>query len=147
MAFSVQSKKSGKTYFLHERRQELKGGQKVTLFFFGGEAKDGAEVLDLIKEIKPDLLFLDLQMPVLSGLEVFKLLPENSAFFVVFVTADEAKAAQIFEAGSVEYLLKPVAQAELRAVVNKAKKIIIESQDIENHFGTSEKDSGRDSKN
>ncbi len=112
-----------------------------------GEAKDGAEVLDLIKEIKPDLLFLDLQMPVLSGLEVFNLLPENSAFFVVFVTADEAKAAQIFEADSVEYLLKPVAQAELRAVVNKAKKIIIDSQDIENHFGMPEKDSGRDSKN
>ncbi len=110
-----------------------------------GEAKDGAEVLDLIKEIKPDLLFLDLQMPVLSGLEVFKLLPKNSAFFVVFVTADEAKAAQIFEAGSVEYLLKPVAQAELRAIVNKAKKNIIDSRSIENYFGTSEKDSGGES--
>jgi len=105
-----------------------------------GEAKDGAEVLDLIKEIKPDLLLLDLQMPVLSGLEVFKLLPENRAFFVVFVTADEAKAAQLFEAGSVEYLLKPVTQAELRAIVNKAKKIVIDSEDIGNHFGTSEKD-------
>lgn len=112
-----------------------------------GEAKDGAEVLNLMKEIKPDLLFLDLQMPVLSGLEVFSLLPENSAFFVVFVTADEAKAAQIFEAGSIEYLLKPVAQAELRAIVNKAKKIIVESRGINNHFKTSEKDSGGKSKN
>lgn len=95
-----------------------------------GEAKDGAEVLDLIKEIKPNLLFLDLQMPVLSGLEVFKLLPENSAFFVVFVTADEDKTTQISKAGSVEYLLKPVTQAELRAIVNSVKKIIIESQNI-----------------
>ena len=42
MAFSVVSKKSGKTYFLHERKQELKGGQKVTLYYFGGEAKEGA---------------------------------------------------------------------------------------------------------
>jgi hypothetical protein len=42
MAYSVTSKKSGKTYFLHERRQELKGGQQVTLYFFAGEAKDGA---------------------------------------------------------------------------------------------------------
>lgn len=99
-----------------------------------GEAKDGAEVLDLIKEIKPDLLFLDLQMPVLNGLEVFKLLPKNSRFFVVFVSADEAKAAQIFEAGSVEYLLKPVAQAELRTVINKAKKIVFDNRDTENHF-------------
>ena len=42
MSFSVQSKKSGKTYFLHQRLQELKGGQKVTLYYFGGEAKEGA---------------------------------------------------------------------------------------------------------
>ena len=42
MAFSVISKKSGKTYFLHQRNQELKGGQKVTLYYFGAEAKEGA---------------------------------------------------------------------------------------------------------
>jgi len=42
MAYSVQSKKSGKTYFLHERRQQLKGGQTVTLYYFAGEAKEGA---------------------------------------------------------------------------------------------------------
>ncbi len=42
MAFSTISKKSGKTYFLHSRLQELRGGQKVTLYYFGGEAKEGA---------------------------------------------------------------------------------------------------------
>lgn len=42
MAYSVQSKKSGKTYFLHSRNQVLKGGQTVTLYFFAGEVKDGA---------------------------------------------------------------------------------------------------------
>ncbi|MDQ3623665.1 MAG: hypothetical protein M3463_14440 [Verrucomicrobiota bacterium] len=42
MAFTVTSKKSGKTYYLHERKQVLKGGQQVTLYFFGGEEKDGA---------------------------------------------------------------------------------------------------------
>ncbi len=42
MSYSVVSKKSGKTYFLHERKQQLKGGQQVTLYFFAGEAKDGA---------------------------------------------------------------------------------------------------------
>ena len=42
MPFSVVSKKSGKTYILHQRKQELKGGQQVTLYFFAGEAKDGA---------------------------------------------------------------------------------------------------------
>jgi len=42
MSFSAVSKKSGKTYFLHQRLQELRGGQKVTLYYFGGEAKEGA---------------------------------------------------------------------------------------------------------
>ena len=42
MAFTVVSKKSGKTYHLHARLQKLKGGQEVTLYYFGGEAKAGA---------------------------------------------------------------------------------------------------------
>ena len=42
MSFTVQSKRSGKTYFLHERRQKLKGGQEVTLYFFAGQPGDGA---------------------------------------------------------------------------------------------------------
>jgi hypothetical protein len=68
MAYSVQSKKSGKTYILHARKQVLKGGQTVTLYYFAGEAKEGAldalpagyEVsenastgLPLLKKIKP----------------------------------------------------------------------------------------------
>ena len=42
MAFTTVSKKSGKTYHLHTRKQKLKGGQEVTLYYFGGEAKEGA---------------------------------------------------------------------------------------------------------
>lgn len=42
MPYSVTSKKSGKTYYLHERKQELKHGQQVTLYFFAGEPKEGA---------------------------------------------------------------------------------------------------------
>jgi len=42
MGYSVASKKSGKTYFLHERRQKLKGGQEVTLYFFAGQPGEGA---------------------------------------------------------------------------------------------------------
>ena len=42
MAYSVVSKKSGKTYYLHQREQELRGGRTVTLYYFGGEAKEGA---------------------------------------------------------------------------------------------------------
>jgi molybdopterin synthase catalytic subunit len=42
MSFSVNSKKSGKTYFLHHRLQKLRGGQEVTLYFFAGDVRDGA---------------------------------------------------------------------------------------------------------
>jgi len=42
MGYSVASKKSGKTYFLHERRQKLKGGQEVTLYYFAGQPGEGA---------------------------------------------------------------------------------------------------------
>jgi YHS domain-containing protein len=42
MAFSVVSKKSGKTYFLHARKQKLKGGQEVTLYYFAGQASEGS---------------------------------------------------------------------------------------------------------
>jgi hypothetical protein len=42
MGYSVQSKKNGKTYFLHERKQQLKGGQQVTLYYFAGAASEGA---------------------------------------------------------------------------------------------------------
>lgn len=42
MAYSVKSKKSGKTYFLHARTQKLKGGQEVTLYYFAGDVRDGA---------------------------------------------------------------------------------------------------------
>lgn len=48
MAFSVQSKKSGKTYFLHEREQELRGGRKVTLYYFAGTA--GPNAIDALPE-------------------------------------------------------------------------------------------------
>ncbi len=42
MPYQVESKKSGKTYYLHERKQQLKGGQTVTLYYFAGEPKEGA---------------------------------------------------------------------------------------------------------
>jgi len=58
MAFSVISKKSGKTYFLHQRHQELKGGQKVTLYYFGAEAKEGAIGYEVSENTKTGLPLL-----------------------------------------------------------------------------------------
>lgn len=89
-----------------------------------GEAENGAKALELIEEIKPDLAFLDLQIPELNGLQVVKLLPENCRSLIVFVTADETSAVEMFEAGSIEYLLKPVGREELRDVINRVKPLV-----------------------
>lgn len=89
-----------------------------------GEADNGAEALEIIEEVKPDLIFLDLHMPELNGLQVVKLLPENSVSLIVFVTADETSAVEMFEAGSIDYLLKPVGREELRDVINRVKPLV-----------------------
>ena len=84
-----------------------------------GEAENGAEAIELIKELKPDLALLDLQMPEVSGLEVVKLLRKNQMPLVAFVTAYDEYAIQAFEVNAVDYLLKPVEKARLRETLNR----------------------------
>ncbi|MGA2147858.1 MAG: LytTR family DNA-binding domain-containing protein [Bryobacteraceae bacterium] len=88
-----------------------------------GEAANGKEALAGIEKLKPDLVFLDLQMPVMSGFEVVHNLTGVSAPVVVIVTAFDQHAIQAFEAGAVDYLLKPVDEARLRKAVERARNI------------------------
>lgn len=85
-----------------------------------GEAENGAEVLEMIKQNKPDLALLDLQMPEITGLEVVKLLRKSQMPLVAFVTAHDEFAIQAFEVNAVDYLLKPVEKARLRETLNRA---------------------------
>lgn len=85
-----------------------------------GEAENGGEALEIIKELKPDLALLDLQMPEISGLEVVKLLRKPQMPLVAFVTAYDQYAVQAFELNAVDYLLKPVEKARLRATLTRA---------------------------
>jgi two-component system LytT family response regulator len=85
-----------------------------------GCAENGAEAVEIIKSSKPDLALLDLQMPEVSGLEVVKLLRKTQLPLVAFVTAYDEFAVQAFEAGAVDYLLKPVEKARLRETLNRA---------------------------
>jgi len=85
-----------------------------------GEAENGAEAVEIIKSSKPDLALLDLQMPEVSGLEVIKLLRKTQLPLVAFVTAYDEFAVQAFDAGAVDYLLKPVEKARLRETLNRA---------------------------
>lgn len=83
-----------------------------------GEAGNGFEAVKLAEELAPDLLFLDIQMPKLSGFEVMELVGEKVA--VVFVTAYDEFALKAFEVHAVDYLLKPVEPARLAEAVARA---------------------------
>jgi DNA-binding LytR/AlgR family response regulator len=83
---------------------------------------DGGSALEAIAAYQPEVAFLDIRMPGLSGLEVAAALPEASPDTqAVFVTAYDQYAIDAFEQGAVDYLLKPVARARLAATVQRVK--------------------------
>ena len=85
-----------------------------------GEAENGADAVELIKSLKPDLALLDLRMPEISGLEAVRLLRKSQMPLVAFVTAYDEYAVQAFEVNAVDYLLKPVEKSRLRETLNRA---------------------------
>jgi two-component system LytT family response regulator len=87
-----------------------------------GEAADGAEAVRLIEELRPDLALLDLQMPGVGGLDVVRLLRREQMPLVAFVTAYDEHAVRAFEVNAIDYLLKPVEPARLRATLNRAQE-------------------------
>ncbi|HEU4950356.1 MAG TPA: response regulator [Holophagaceae bacterium] len=87
-----------------------------------GEAANGFEAVKLATELKPDLVFLDVQMPKLDGFEVLALLDGPPA--VVFVTAYDQHALRAFDAHAVDYLLKPFAKARFDAALDKARRAL-----------------------
>jgi len=85
-----------------------------------GECKNGFEAVKAVSEIKPDLVFLDIQMPKLSGFEVLELIGREVA--VVFVTAFDEHAVKAFEVNAVDYLLKPVSAERFTAALARARE-------------------------
>lgn len=85
-----------------------------------GEAANGFEAVKLAAELKPDLVFLDVQMPKLDGFEVLALLEGRPA--VVFVTAFDQHALRAFDAHAVDYLLKPFSRERFEAALDKARR-------------------------
>src|SRR5688500_14455100 len=84
--------------------------------------EDGAEALEAIAERKPDVAFLDIRMPGLTGLEVAAAAAESSpASQIVFVTAYNQYAIKACDRGAVDYLLKPIDPARLAATVKRVK--------------------------
>lgn len=85
-----------------------------------GEAASGAECIELIEQLSPDLVLLDLQMPELDGLGVVRLIRKDKLPLIAFVTAYDEYAVRAFEMNAIDYLLKPVDPARLRNTVNRA---------------------------
>jgi DNA-binding LytR/AlgR family response regulator len=89
-----------------------------------GEARDGLEAVDVIVKLKPALVFLDVQMPGLSGFEVLGSLPSDSWPLVIFATAFDQYALDAFDANAVGYLLKPVNRDKLNVAVERAAMLM-----------------------
>jgi two-component system LytT family response regulator len=87
-----------------------------------GEAANGIEALDLITRLEPDLIFIDVEMPELSGFGVIAALEEARVPAVVFITAFERYALKAFEVGAVDYLQKPVTRQRFAGAVARAKE-------------------------
>ena len=87
-----------------------------------GQACNGVEALTAIDRLQPDLVFLDVQMPGLTGFEVARRMVEkHTAPQVIFVTAYDQYAIEAFEVNAVDYLLKPVDRARLEMAVQRAR--------------------------
>jgi CheY-like chemotaxis protein len=85
-----------------------------------GEAANGVQALRLLDEQRPDVLFLDIQMPGATGLEVAR--QASGRCHVVFVTAYDQHAVAAFDQGAVDYVLKPVSAARLFTAVTRLKQ-------------------------
>jgi two-component system LytT family response regulator len=93
------------------------------------ECGSGVDAPNEIRRTKPDLLFLDVQMPECDGFDVLELLGKDVPPAVVFVTAYDQYALRAFEAGALDYLLKPFDDARFDLALNRAKQKIARSKD------------------
>lgn len=95
------------------------------------QCANGREALRAIRELRPDLVFLDIQMPGIDGFQVVKALAAEPLPIIVFVTAFDQYALNAFEAHALDYLLKPVDGARLAEAVARARAEIAQRQAIE----------------
>lgn len=101
-------------------REELENLDSIEII---GEAENGEAALAQISLAKPEIVFLDIQMPVMTGFEVLEHLTSGHLPAIVMVTAYDQHAIRAFEAGAVDYLLKPISQKRLIQAVERARRV------------------------
>lgn len=89
-----------------------------------GECEDGFQAVDQIQSAKPDLVFLDVQMPDRDGFEVLRRLPPEALPVVIFTTAYDQHALRAFEVNAVDYLLKPFKPSRFKEAVQRARELL-----------------------
>lgn len=87
-----------------------------------GECSNGPEAIVCIRERRPDVVFLDVQMPEVSGFDVLRALAPEAWPAVIFVTAHDRHAIEAFEVHALDYLLKPFTQARLLAALQRVRQ-------------------------
>jgi DNA-binding LytR/AlgR family response regulator len=112
-------------------REELELFPRVQIV---GEAEDGRQALQQIATLQPDLVFLDLQMPVMGGFDVVRNLKGGRLPVIVIVTAFDRHAIEAFDAGAVDYLLKPVNESRLRKAVERAGALLGNPLQVAEHL-------------
>src|SRR5262249_48564871 len=91
-----------------------------------GECGDGASAVSAIAETRPDLVFLDVQMPERDGFDVVKALPPRRLPAILFVTAYDRYALRAFDVHAVDYLLKPFTGERFRTALDRARERIMQ---------------------
>jgi two-component system, LytTR family, response regulator len=99
-------------------RRLLQADPDITIL---GECSDGQQAVADLRALQPDLVFLDVQMPVLDGFEVLQELGDTTLPAVIFVTAHDRYALKAFEVHALDYLLKPFDKARFAAALERAK--------------------------
>ena len=89
-----------------------------------GECSNGREALNCILEQKPKLVFLDIQMPLMNGIDVVRALDPDAQPFIIFLTAFDQYVMHAFEVHAIDYLLKPVDDARFNASLNHARRVL-----------------------
>jgi two-component system LytT family response regulator len=110
---------------LHEYLEPMEGIELL------GECSKGSEAVEKINSLKPDLIFLDVQMPGMTGFEVLDEIDHEP--YVIFITAYDQYAIKAFEKNAIDYLLKPLDEDRFKQAVNRAlKRKKMETGDLEN---------------